>query len=190
MTGRYGPKSPRPDLPVGTLGTDFLETRSDQPYLVGRALAVVLELDRLCTQDGEISDRSFDRWQRYSTKPRDLVAWIAKDSARMASTARRRHPDAVRMLEEDLAAVLARADVDTLPARWTDETAGTMTWGYQAQSGWYAYNGLVAARQTLAAATSAAKAAAVRLVSTGMSEAEAARTVGLDRMTVRKALGK
>ena len=35
-----------------------------------------------------------------------------------------------------------------------------------------------------------AKATAVAAVEAGMSEAEAARTVGLDRMTVRKALGK
>ena len=53
------------------------------------------------------------------------------------------------------------------------------------------------ARKALAAAAkramspmAAAKAEAVALVRGGMSEAQAARTVGIDRMTLRKALGK
>ncbi len=52
------------------------------------------------------------------------------------------------------------------------------------------YQRLSDARYELAVATAAAKRKAVALVKGGTSEAEAARLVGLDRMTVRKALGK
>lgn len=49
---------------------------------------------------------------------------------------------------------------------------------------------LAAARGDLAEAMEAAKSAAVGYVRAGGSEAEAARLAQLDRMTVRKALGK
>lgn len=183
---------------MSPLASDYLRARSDQPYLIGRACEVLFALDDIVHggtgTGGLYTERTIQTYDQMGRRPLATLPRLERDVRRWAAAARELMPERVDLLMADYHECLARADIDRLPEvadpTGEGEWSSPMASGRAHQHAEYLRINLDAARKGLEDSLAAAKEAAVALVESGTSEAEAGRRVGLDRMTVRKARGK
>lgn len=172
--------------------SDTLLARNDAHYLLGRAYGIREVIAGLAEGDPRGGS---DRWSpaifedalRRPVGSAGKLARMTREDVRRAKLA---DPAAAAALVEDLDRCMARIDDRDIHEPMSEAESAEWVAGYHQQRSEHIRRGLEFARASLAEAVESAKAQAVALVEGGMSEVEAARRCGLDRMTVRKALGK
>lgn len=177
--------------------SDYRQARTDSGFLIGRALGLALHLDHWLTGD-PTRNAALALHAEVLRTPQRGVLHMSRWWAAQAREARRKGAGRWAELDAEYQRCLAMADIEHLPERVPDVVlddtlaawAAAAVHGYHVERLALAGRQLEDARQVQVEWVEAAKADAVSAVQAGMSEAEAARTVGLDRMTVRKALGK
>lgn len=179
------------------LKSDTLHARADVPYLLGRAYGIREAIAGLAEGDPRTgSDRWFAATLACSTyedalrRPVGSAGKLARMTREDVRRAKLVDPGATAALVEDLDRIAARIDDRDINEPMSDAESAAWIAGYYQQRTEFVRRGLEFARASLAEAVESAKAQAVALVVSGMSEVEAARRCGIDRMTVRKALGK
>lgn len=163
--------------------SEWIEAITVPCYVAGRMIAV---LDYL--EYRHQGDAATDVLARFPATPVEqwvrLNKLIQRELANLKPLGRR---SALRHL---VTRIGANIGTDFPRTRLSDEDEVELTQGYYAQRAHLLGAALVAAKTSYEEALEAAKQAAAELIASGVSEAEAARTVGLNRMTVRKAQGK
>lgn len=178
---------------------DYRHVRVDPGFLFGRAHGLTVALIRLAEGvDTDSAGRAEMRLMEAAATPARLAVLMARTWARLGSQVRRDAPKEFASLEQEYARAMAGADIESLPERLPSiiDDDALATWSAAAMHGYHhellALSGrsLQKARAQQTRWIEAAKAAALEAIAAGVPEAEAARRVGLDRMTLRKAQGK
>lgn len=161
-------------------------------YLLGRAYGIREAIAGLAEGDPRTgSDRWFAAiYEDALRRPVGSAGKLARMTREDVRRAKLVDPGATAALVEDLDRIAARIDDRDINEPMSDAESAAWIAGYHQQRTEFVRRGLEFARASLAEAVESAKAQAVALVVSGMSEVEAARRCGIDRMTVRKALGK
>lgn len=173
---------------------DLLELQEDdQPRLLGRAWALA---DAICSiaEDGAPYTAGGSNTLRatygpYGRRPAQHYPRMIRQAAKHLDAARARRPDLASRLWDALTHVGALIGPE-IPTTLTNEQASTLVTGDYAQRARILADDLETTQAARDRAMAAAKAWAVELAAAGMSEVEIGRRLGLNRMTVRSALGK
>jgi hypothetical protein len=163
--------------------SEWIEAITVPCYVAGRMIAV---LDYLEYQHQ--GDAATDILARFPTTP--VEQWVRLNKLVQRELTSVRPLGRRSALRHLVTRIGANVGTDFPRTRLDAEEAAELTQGYYAQRAHLMGSALVAAKTTYEEALEAAKQAAAELIESGVSEAEAARTVGLNRMTVRKAQGK
>ena len=163
-----------------------MEGRDGDPeYVLGRLLAVTEWLERSVNGEAAASKYVTHWIQRIDVMPRRCyVEWGRTANLRLSGL---HNPKWRRVLDDLVVQLGSSIDPEALPERLTERQAGWATSGYYHQRAALFNVALRATEAEHKEAIAAAKAGALQLVAQGMPEAEAARRVGINRMTLRKA---
>lgn len=177
---------------------DYRHSRTDQGFLLGRALALYEALEALSHVAAD-PDAKADAVviEAMSTPLRGFTA-LARRVPQLISAAKAADRPRADELEGEYLAVMGQLDLEALPERWPSRTldspmhqiAAAMVYGRAVEGLSLTGRQHAAALRVQERWMTKAKQAAADAVAAGVSEVEAARLAGLSRATVRKALGK
>lgn len=166
-----------------------MESQRDPIYILGRLLAVTESIVWMTRGENAASDLVVDAFERLPLMPARYYVRLSRTAVPSLSKIKTdwRRDVYDRLLTQAGAEVGAGLP---LPERLNDEQFGVFQLGYHHQRAALIAMNIKRSREEYDEAMELAKDAVARLVAAGMSESEAAYRVGLNRMTVRKALGK
>ena len=158
---------------------------ADPEYVLGRLLAVTEWLEQSVNGDSAAGKLTLHWLERIHIMPRRCYV----ECARVANLRLSGIDDPMwrRVLDDLVVQLGSSIDPAALPKRLTERQAGWATSGYHHQRAALFNAALRATEAEHKEALEAAKRGALQLVARGMPEAEAARRVGINRMTLRKA---
>lgn len=164
-----------------------MESQTDPVYMLGRLLAIAESITYRARGDWAASDLAADAMERLPLMPTRYYVKLSK----LAVTGLSGIKDNWQRDAYDRLLTQVAAEVGTdLPKRLSDEQFAVMSSGYHHQRAALFAAAIKHTREQYDEAMEAAKDGIAQLVAGGMSESEAAYRVGVNRMTVRKALGK
>lgn len=170
---------------------DLLELQEDdQPRLLGRAWALADAICSIAEGGGPWgSDALLDTFGPYGKRPAQHYPRVIRQAGKHLGAAKDRRPELASQLWDALTHVGELIGAP-LPATLTNEQTAALCSGDAAQRSRILADDLAVSQAARDRAMAAAKAWAVELAAAGVSEVEIGRRLGLNRMTVRAALGK
>lgn len=164
-----------------------MEQIDDIGYLLGRLAAITEQVEEHTIGADPAADNTIRVFEQIHIMTRRRFTRLATSATTHLSDIK----DSWRreLLDGLLTQVVTSIGTE-IPKTLTPETAGMFAHGYYQQKGAILNACVQMTRDEAQAAMEAAKAGVKQLVDGGMSESEAAIRLGVNRMTVRSALGK